>query len=262
MDFLRTAQRLLNRVTSAIPPPAALDAEPRKRVLLVHAHPCPDSFSHALAAATERGLVEGGHDVARLDLYRPDRSVGEGLRGLPARAFAPALTRAERDAYYGDTAALVASARKDPVVASAHRALAWCDALVVVYPTWWMNQPAILKGLWDRALVRGFAWHFPGEGEGGSGGGGGGGGGSAAATGLVPMLTNVRALACVSTYGAPQYIVAAAGDNGRRMMSQAIRPLFASDCTLQWLGLYQLDSRTDAERAAFLEHVRETFRQF
>ena len=80
MDLLRTAQRLLNRVTSAIPPPAALDAEPRKRVLLVHAHPCPDSFSHALAAATERGLVEGGHDVARLDLYRPDRSVGEAAQ--------------------------------------------------------------------------------------------------------------------------------------------------------------------------------------
>ena len=48
MDLIRNGQRLLNRVTSFVPPPAALDAEPRKRVLLVHAHPCPDSYSAAL----------------------------------------------------------------------------------------------------------------------------------------------------------------------------------------------------------------------
>ena len=34
------------------------------------------------------------------------------------------------------------------------KALRWCDTLIFVYPTWWMNCPGLLKSWFDRSLVR------------------------------------------------------------------------------------------------------------
>ena len=39
--------------------------------------------------------------------------------------------------------------------------LRWAQALVLVYPTWWSGQPAMLKGWIDRVWVAGVAWDLP-----------------------------------------------------------------------------------------------------
>ena len=94
--------------------------------LLVVAHPSPDSYSRAVAARAETGLITAGHEVIVLDLY------AMGVRA--------AMTAEERLAYHGDSPIL------DPMIAEHADLVQRAEAIVFVYPTWWSGLPAVLKG--------------------------------------------------------------------------------------------------------------------
>jgi len=224
----------MNWVTTQIPPPpkAPEDSAPRK-VLLVHAHPLADSFSSAIADAVEDGAREGGHAVRRRSLYQEH--------------YAPVMTASDRSAYFDGKAG---ASRLQPDVRSHLDDLKWCDSVVFVYPTWWFNMPAMLKGFFDRTLVPGEAWDFPQKQP----------GEIVALNGLSPKLTNVKRMMGVSTYGASRSITLLAGDNGRNCIGTAIRPNFHPSCTCLWLGLYDLDFCSQSERETFLQRVRSTVR--
>ena len=101
--------------------------------------------------AALRRAKEGGHACKRRSLY--------------AEGFQPALSASERSRYFD----CVAKNYSDDV--KSHLAdLRWCDSLIFVYPTWWFNMPAMLKGYFDRTLVPGDegAWAFPGAEAGGA----------------------------------------------------------------------------------------------
>jgi putative NADPH-quinone reductase len=38
--------------------------------------------------------------------------------------------------------------------------LQWSNHFVCIYPTWWITFPAKLKGLFDRAILPGFGFHY------------------------------------------------------------------------------------------------------
>ena len=78
---------------------------------------------------------------------------------------------------------------------------------------------------------------------------------TAGSVGLVPKLTNVQRIVGISTYGAPHHIVTLAGDNGRRMMANGVRPAIAPAATVTWLGLYSIEGTTHEERTEFLKQV-------
>jgi NAD(P)H dehydrogenase (quinone) len=95
-------------------------------VLVVYAHPSPDSFTHALLEQVTRGLDDGPHS------YQVNaRAPAERL---------PADVRAQQ--------ALVAKA----------------DGLIFIAPVFWMALPAILKGWFERVFAYGFAYTLTQEG--------------------------------------------------------------------------------------------------
>lgn len=249
--MLDRLQLALNRLTAGAVPPPRCHLPPSEpagpgsgyRVLLVHAHPCSDSYSAALAAAAEDGLKAAGHSVARFALYD---WLGTG------RTFAPALTRAERDAYH---AFPDPSDDVRPFVAELRRA----DALVFVYPTWWFSVPAPLKGLIDRAYLPGVAFAYPGAPLPPPPPGAAPAPAQPSSTGLVPLLTNVKKVGVVTTYGAPRHIAAGAVDAGNLLLGHALLPLYHAGCSVRWLGLYGMNSASADERAAFLLRVRSEF---
>eukprot|EP00457_Paulinella_chromatophora_P015375 gb/GEZN01015978.1/.p1 GENE.gb/GEZN01015978.1/~~gb/GEZN01015978.1/.p1 ORF type:complete len:256 (+),score=30.90 gb/GEZN01015978.1/:21-788(+) len=219
-----------------------LDPEPKKtwEVLMIQAHPVgSSSFNAALAAAARRGLQQAGHTVTEITLYSDNDST----------PFQPALTRSEWKSYFSfpypsaspDTAASVAALQR-------------CDALVLVYPTWWFGFPAVIKGWLDRTFLPGVAFRLPHLEPKDSP--------LSTQTGLIPGLTNIRKVGIVSTFGAPRPIVSVAGDNGRNLVSRALLPLFNPYCTLLHLGLYDMDHTNSQEREKFLKEVEESFKNF
>ena len=191
-------------------------------VLVVLAHPNTDSFNHAIAERAVDTLTSAGHEAQLLDLY--------------ALGWKAAMTADERTAYHSDHPVL------DPLVATHVELLRRADALVFVYPTWWSSLPAILKGWFERVMVPGVAFVFDDAGK------------------VQSALTHVRRIVGISTYGSPHRYVWSINDNGRRTLTRALRLTCGIRTRCRWLGLYAIDTATDAERSAFLDRVERRMR--
>ncbi|TVQ34353.1 MAG: flavodoxin family protein [Geminicoccaceae bacterium] len=193
------------------------------RYLVVHAHPVEESFNKALFRLTCETLAARGHAVRGLDLY--------------AEGFEPILSAEGRRLYHerGLNAATVQDQLDH---------LAWCNALVFVYPTWWYAQPAILKGWLERVWLPHECFAMP-EGN----------------QPIRPLLQHIEVLGGISTYGAPWWFTRWVGDPGRRIVLRGLKPLLSPRCRTFWCALYRMDSRNQAHREAFMAKVERRLRQ-
>lgn len=188
------------------------------RILLVLAHPQPESFAHAVQERARAGLQRAGHEVRLLDLY------GIG--------FDPVMSEADRRDYH--TPGL-----NEVRVADQLAHLRWAEGLIFVYPTWWYSLPAMLKGWIDRVWVPFATFELPQ--------------GLAPVQG---RMRNIRLIGGFSTYGSPWWwIRLVSGDPGRRIVMKGLRPLCHPRCRSFWMGHYRMDSSTPASRARFLRKV-------
>ncbi|MGO7031834.1 flavodoxin family protein [Rhizobium ruizarguesonis] len=190
------------------------------RILLVLAHPLEDSFAAAVARTARDALEAAGHVVDLLDLYRED--------------FDPRLSKAERGGYFDhpyDTSA----------VADIVARLKAADGLILVFPQWWFNFPAILKGFFDRVFAPGVAFSH-----------------DAAAGRIVPQLTHIRLFYALTTTGSPWWLVRLyMGDPVRRLLKRGIAAFCSKGLNFRMLSLHDMDRATDAKRRAHLDRVRK-----
>lgn len=106
------------------------------KALVVLAHPNRESFNAAIKAAVLEELNDRGDDVRTHDLY--------------AMRFNPVLN--------GDDFATLRRGEVESDIRPLQSDVRWADLLIFIYPTWWVNVPAILKGYFDRVLSHGFAF--------------------------------------------------------------------------------------------------------
>ncbi|HSL72953.1 MAG TPA: NAD(P)H-dependent oxidoreductase [Ilumatobacteraceae bacterium] len=186
------------------------------RALVVHCHPSEGSL---VAAARDRvlaGLAAAGAEVRLTDLY--------------ADGFDPSFSALERARHL--------EPGTDPSISGYADDLRWCDTLILVYPTWWSGQPAMLKGWIDRVWVNGVAWTLPDG-----------------ANRLSPGLRNVRRLVAVTTHGSSKWINAIEGEGGKRTLTRSLRTMCHPLARTTWLALYNVDTAPADRRAAFLDRV-------
>lgn len=110
------------------------------KVFIVFCHPSHDSFTKSMCDAFIRGITDSGNEYILSDLYR--------------MGFDPVMKEQEylRDAYYQNAPQVA-----DDVLAEQAKINA-ADAIAFIYPVFWTDAPAMLKGWFDRVWSYGFAY--------------------------------------------------------------------------------------------------------
>jgi len=118
-------------------------------VLIVLAHPEPQSFNGSLARVAAETFVAGGNVVRISDLYARQLAPDEHARHFSRRKN-PLRFDAQTEQRFNSNRGTL------PVdVVREIDDLLWADFVVFQFPLWWFGMPAILKGWMDRVFLYG-----------------------------------------------------------------------------------------------------------
>jgi NAD(P)H dehydrogenase (quinone) len=125
-------------------------------VLIVHAHPEPQSFNGALTRHAVPTLTAAGHTVDVSDLYAMKFKAVADADDYIEREDADYLRIDREQTHAHNVGAVAADVRAE------QEKITRSDLVILQYPMWWFGMPAILKGWADRVFTRGFAY-LPGR---------------------------------------------------------------------------------------------------
>jgi NAD(P)H dehydrogenase (quinone) len=199
-----------------------LEKEGPMRVHYIYCHPLAESFHHAIRETSVAALKSAGHEVDLLDLY--------------AEKFDPVLSAEGRRDYH-DTS------RNQQGLESYVARLRAAEALVVQFPTWCFGFPAMLKGYFDRLYMPGVAFDISNPAD------------------VKPMLSGMRRIVGISTYGRPRWTALYVGDPPRKQVTRYLPRLAAGNVRVSYHALYHMNVASDAKRAAFLAQVGRALAQ-
>jgi NAD(P)H dehydrogenase (quinone) len=121
-------------------------------VLIVHAHPEPQSFTSALRDLAVETLQGQGHQVQVSDLYAMNWNPVASASDFSERANPDYLVYAleQREGVKAGWIAADIQAELDKLL--------WADLVIFNFPLYWFSVPAMLKGWIDRVLVSGVCY--------------------------------------------------------------------------------------------------------
>jgi NAD(P)H dehydrogenase (quinone) len=105
--------------------------------LIVYTHPNPKSFNNAILNTIVGALKERGDEIKVSDLY--EKEFNPVLSGQDFVSFGEGVTPAD--------------------ILTEQELVTWADNIIFVYPIWWFDRPALLKGWIDRVFAHGFAFN-------------------------------------------------------------------------------------------------------
>ncbi|MBP2133746.1 NAD(P)H dehydrogenase (quinone) [Methanomicrobium sp. W14] len=120
------------------------------KVLIVYAHPEPESLNGTLKDFAVEVLKKEGHSVKVSDLYAMHFKAALDGEDFPDRTDKEKLVipKEQMNAYEKGTFS--------PDIAEEIEKVKWADTIIFQFPIWWSSCPAILKGWFDRVFAQGF----------------------------------------------------------------------------------------------------------
>jgi NAD(P)H dehydrogenase (quinone) len=122
------------------------------KILIIHAHNEPRSFSAAMKDLAVDALRGAGHEVAVSDLYAMRFNPTTDAANFRQRTNPDYLAYAleQRHAERNNTLA--------PDIAADLDKIRWADFLLFNFPIYWFDMSAIMKGWIDRVFVSGYCY--------------------------------------------------------------------------------------------------------
>lgn len=189
------------------------------KALIIYSHPNPESFNRSVLQAVTGELESKGVEYKVKDLYEMNWN--------------PVLSAKEfQEMQSGVVPEDVRAEQQD---------VAWADTLIFIYPIWWAEQPAMMKGWLDRVFSEGFAYEVRnGDAKG--------------------LLTGKKAVV-ITTSGGEKWAMKQSGmiDAVEKSMIEGTLNFIGIE-DVEYNNLFAVPSATDAEREEMLEDIRQTIR--
>lgn len=107
-------------------------------VTIIYTHPWDGSFNHAILERTMSVLQEAGEEVQVIDLYKD--------------GFEPAMSEKDLSLYNEGKST-------DVLVEKYNKILDNTSRVILIFPIWWYDMPAMLRGFFDKVMLKGSAYY-------------------------------------------------------------------------------------------------------
>lgn len=179
---------------------------------IILAHPWHGSFNKAILDTITAKYDADNKPYTLLDLVKDN--------------FNPVTSEAEL-AVYNQGKAL------DPLVIHYQKVIQKTDEIIFIFPIWWGTVPAILKGFFDKVLLKDIAYNYE--------------------NGWTPLLNINKTTIITTSQSSSKVFENSIMNNFVPSMLESVGIKNA-----KWLNCDEIESRTDKSRKEFLEQVKQT----
>jgi len=188
---------------------------------IVYAHPYEGSYNHAILERLTSEFGRQNESFQVIDLY--------------GDSFNPAFTKEELRLF-------ARGEFLDPLVKKYQTMIADSNELIFIFPIWWYNVPAIVKGFLDKVMLKGFAYD---EDE------------QANTSGL---LTYIKKVTVITTSTVTKdYLINQSGDPIQGMLINRVFDDLNFDANANWIHFGEVNVTTDAKRTKFLQELPDRY---
>ncbi|MCB2010578.1 MAG: NAD(P)H-dependent oxidoreductase [Geminicoccaceae bacterium] len=161
---------------------------------------------------------------------------GVDFLDLNAEGFDPVLSARDRELYHDEERNIEAVA---PYVERLRQASTW----IVQFPTWNFGPPAILKGFLDRVFVPGIAFDLSEPSR------------------TRPLMTHLRRVVGIVTYGQPRHVAWWMGDPPRKLIKRHLVWHSGGRARADYHALYHVNALDRQGGQAFIDRVARALEQ-
>lgn len=119
------------------------------KILIIYAHPEPQSMNGAMFTTAVNTLTKAGHEVQVSNLYAMQFNPVSDRANFTSVNNPGYFKQQNEEVYASQVKGFTA------LIEEEQQKVEWCDLMIWQFPLWWFSVPAILKGWVDRVFAMG-----------------------------------------------------------------------------------------------------------